>query len=245
MIAMDTLKELLGELRPGRVLDIATGSGAFARRLAESVASYGELVAVDSARRAVDAAAKNLAELRNARAELGDASALPYPDGSFDLVGIANSLHHFAAPGRAIAEAGRVLAPGGVLAVLEMHRDAETEAERTHALLHRWWAEIDRAGGAYHDEPFPRARFRELLGGEGFAEVRWGEERDLESDPKDPELMDQLAGTFAAYRAKIATLAEDDRRRLLAEGEELEARAKETGFRSAPSIVFAARKATR
>ncbi|HRW24290.1 MAG TPA: methyltransferase domain-containing protein, partial [Spirochaetia bacterium] len=236
---MDVLRTRLATLKPKRILDLATGGGGFAIRLAESVASYGELVAVDSAQRAVDMATKNLAALRGARAELADAAALPYPDGGFDIVGVANSLHHFEDPARVVAEATRVLASGGRLVVYEMHREAGTDAEMSHVLLHHWWAAIDTAGGTYHAETFAKDRFRELLGGDAFVRSDW----DEESDPKDPALMEELARTFVAYRAKIDALDESRRPPLLAACEALEARVRDVGFRSAPSIVFIGEKA--
>ncbi|MGD0701866.1 MAG: class I SAM-dependent methyltransferase [Trebonia sp.] len=54
----------------------------------------------------------------NVEAITGDATALPYPDGSFDTVGMFTMLHHV--PTRALqnallAEALRVLRPGGTL----------------------------------------------------------------------------------------------------------------------------------
>ncbi|WP_241385660.1 class I SAM-dependent methyltransferase [Rhodococcus sp. CH91] len=52
-----------------------------------------------------------------ARAEVGDALALPYDDASFDLVLISEVLEHVPEDERAIAELVRVLKPGGVAAV--------------------------------------------------------------------------------------------------------------------------------
>src|SRR5262249_52071970 len=43
----------------------------------------------------------------------GDAQALPFADGSYDAVTMAFLLGHLAEPARALAEARRVLAPGG------------------------------------------------------------------------------------------------------------------------------------
>ncbi|MEE2032131.1 class I SAM-dependent methyltransferase [Rhodococcus chondri] len=52
-----------------------------------------------------------------ARAEVGDALALPYPDAAFDVVLISEVLEHVPQDDRAIAEVVRVLKPGGVAAV--------------------------------------------------------------------------------------------------------------------------------
>jgi len=49
--------------------------------------------------------------------EVGDAEALPFPDASFDLVIGHAFLHHLPDPGAALAEAYRVLVPGGTLVI--------------------------------------------------------------------------------------------------------------------------------
>jgi 2-polyprenyl-6-hydroxyphenyl methylase/3-demethylubiquinone-9 3-methyltransferase len=46
--------------------------------------------------------------------QLGDARSLPYPDASFDVICAMDLLEHVEDPARVVAEAGRVLAPGGM-----------------------------------------------------------------------------------------------------------------------------------
>jgi ubiquinone/menaquinone biosynthesis C-methylase UbiE len=97
-----------------RVLDIGTGAGAFALALAPHVR---EVVGVDIV-------PELLAEARKrapANVELveADATKLPFPDASFDLVTTARTLHHVARPEVVVAEADRVLRPGGTLLVVD------------------------------------------------------------------------------------------------------------------------------
>jgi ubiquinone/menaquinone biosynthesis C-methylase UbiE len=97
-----------------RVLDIGTGAGAFALALAPHVR---EVVGVDIV-------PELLAEARKrapANVELleADATKLPFPSGSFDLVATARTLHHVARPEVVVAEADRVLRPGGTLLVVD------------------------------------------------------------------------------------------------------------------------------
>ncbi len=92
---------------PRAALDLGTGTGqgafALARRFPEA-----EIVGVDLAGSMVaEAERKTPPDLRGrVRFEQGDASALPFPDGSFQLVAHANMIPFF-------DELARVLAPGG------------------------------------------------------------------------------------------------------------------------------------
>jgi ubiquinone/menaquinone biosynthesis C-methylase UbiE len=92
---------------PARALDLGTGTGqgafAIARRFPEA-----NVVGVDLAERMLaEAERKTPPDLRDRVAfERGDASSLPYPDGSFDLVAHANMIPFF-------DELERIVAPGG------------------------------------------------------------------------------------------------------------------------------------
>jgi ubiquinone/menaquinone biosynthesis C-methylase UbiE len=93
---------------PGvRVLDVATGPGY----VAAAAARRGAAVV------AVDFSAAMLAEARRHHPEIdfqvGDAEALPFPEGIFDAVVMSFGLLHLARPDQALAEAHRVLRSGG------------------------------------------------------------------------------------------------------------------------------------
>jgi 2-polyprenyl-6-hydroxyphenyl methylase/3-demethylubiquinone-9 3-methyltransferase len=95
---------------PCRVLDLGCGAGF----LSNYLAARGHRVT------GIDTTAENLTvarandDSRSARYELGDACALPYAPGSFDVVCAMDLLEHVEDPERVIAEASRVLAPGGL-----------------------------------------------------------------------------------------------------------------------------------
>ncbi len=55
----------------------------------------------------------------SARFEAASAEALPFAVASFDGAVMLNALHHVPAPGRALAEAARILRKGGRLVVVE------------------------------------------------------------------------------------------------------------------------------
>jgi ubiquinone/menaquinone biosynthesis C-methylase UbiE len=101
-----------------RALDVATGAGhtaaAFAPHVASVVAS--DLTDEMLVEAAALAATKGLTNMSTARA---DAEALPFLDGSFELVTCRIAAHHFPDVPTFVAEARRVLAPGGTLAVVD------------------------------------------------------------------------------------------------------------------------------
>ena len=93
---------------PARVLDLGTGSGAIARLAAERWPAA-EVTGADLSAGMV-AEARRLASSPGQRYEVADASALPYPDESFDLVTLNSMIPFF-------DELARVVAPGGSVAV--------------------------------------------------------------------------------------------------------------------------------
>jgi len=112
-------------LVPGDVLDIASGDGVLAELLAPHAKSY---VCVDASERVVSAARERLKPHRNVRVLIGDMHALKLPDASFDLALLMQALTYSDRPAAAVAEAARLLRPGGRLVVTSLarheHRDA-------------------------------------------------------------------------------------------------------------------------
>ena len=100
-----------------RLLDIGCGTGFVIGLLAET---FDEVHGVDPTRAMLD---KVDTSAGNVTLHEGIAEELPFPDGSFDLVTAYSVLHHLADHRPALAEAARVLRPGGVLYVdLEPNR---------------------------------------------------------------------------------------------------------------------------
>jgi ubiquinone/menaquinone biosynthesis C-methylase UbiE len=99
--------------RGGTVLDVGTGPGVLLAELAGRRPDL-ELAGVDLSADMVAAAQRNLAEVGDrATVRVGDATDLPFPDRSFDLIVSSFSLHHWDDPAAAAAELARVLRPGG------------------------------------------------------------------------------------------------------------------------------------
>jgi ubiquinone/menaquinone biosynthesis C-methylase UbiE len=110
----------LGDVPAARhALDLGTGTGVVAIALAERYPEA-EVVGIDLSPRMIEEASRKVTpELTGrVRFEVGDASALSYPDGAFDLVVLSNMIPFY-------DELARIVVPGGTL-VLSSSRGAET-----------------------------------------------------------------------------------------------------------------------
>jgi ubiquinone/menaquinone biosynthesis C-methylase UbiE len=127
-------------LPPGaRVADVGGGPGTHAAHL---MAAGHDLVLIDPVSRHVAAA-----RAKGVRAEVGDARELPLPAASVDAVLLMGPLYHLIDPAdrrQALAEARRVLRPGGVLLAEMITRHSWTmDAIRRGLDEPRVWAEFD------------------------------------------------------------------------------------------------------
>lgn len=107
----------LGEVQGLSLLDLGCGAGENSVYFAQKGA---ECVAVDYSPKMVEVA-QELARKHgmNLRGYTMNAAALDFPDQTFDIVYVANLLHHLPEPKQAIREIYRVLKPGGKLCFWE------------------------------------------------------------------------------------------------------------------------------
>ncbi|MFM7077211.1 MAG: methyltransferase domain-containing protein [Planctomycetaceae bacterium] len=159
---------------PGeRLLDVGCGCGAVLGIIA--AAHPGLAVAgIDREPRQIEAAARHLASLGVTGADLrvGDARALPWPDGAFDHAYLMWFVEHVPAIEPILAEVRRVLRPGGTITV------NETEYESYQV----WpenpdWDHLEAAMFRHfqaHGQPHAGRRLGPLLVRAGFREVTNG-----------------------------------------------------------------------
>jgi SAM-dependent methyltransferase len=129
MLFVEPLLDAAAARAGSRLLDVACGPGF----VSEAAAARGAQPT------GVDVAAAMVERARLRRPDLtfvvGDALQLPFPDGSFDAVTMNFGILHVSQPERALAEATRVLVPGGRLAFTTWVADGNAEDEITEAAL--------------------------------------------------------------------------------------------------------------
>ncbi len=112
---LERVQQLLAPLHGSeRALDSGCGAGALAFALAPLV---GSVVGVDLSEDLV-AAGRELAPA-NCELMVGDATALPFEYGSFDVVGCMRVLHHAHRPELVVSELARVTRPGGRILLVD------------------------------------------------------------------------------------------------------------------------------
>ena len=116
-------------LETGDVLDIASGDGVLAELLAPHSRRY---VCIDTSARVVAAASERLRRLENVEVREADMHALPFKEGSFDLVVLMHALTYAARPAQAVAEGARVLRKGGRLLLSSLARHEHKAVVETY-----------------------------------------------------------------------------------------------------------------
>lgn len=144
-IKEEVILELVVPVFGKRVLDVGCGDGVLSVRLAQEGA---QVTGLDDDLRMLEAA-----RCRAGNATIrptfvgGDAEALPFPDGSFDIVVAITILCLLSDPKKAFREMARVLQPGGRIVIGELGR-------------HSLWAVMRRFAGWLGARKWRLARFR-------------------------------------------------------------------------------------
>jgi len=118
------------------VLDVAAGTGHAARQLAGSARTVVALDATEAmlGRGQAQAAAEGCDNVLFMR---GDAAALPFLDGSFDVVVSRFAAHHFEHPEAVVAEMVRCTRPDGHVALVDLVADEDPEVAEEQNRLER------------------------------------------------------------------------------------------------------------
>jgi SAM-dependent methyltransferase len=147
-------------LRPGRVLDVATGAGHTALAFAGLDA---RVVAYDLTEPMLRVA-RDFVHGRGAagvRFVAGDVEALPFRAGAFDVVTCRIAAHHFANVAAAVRQVAQAVRPGGSFLVQDIlgHDDAAASAFVT---------EVERRRDPSHVRAYRAAEWKAFLRGAGL-----------------------------------------------------------------------------
>lgn len=141
-------------MKDARIIDVGCGTGHRVMPLARHF-GVKEYVGFDHSSASL-AVARTLAKELDLNATLheGDLFALPFPDGSFDIVVSQGVLHHTSDPWRGFRELVRICRPGGFVNIFlynkwnhwrhnlqkaRVNRVAGDDIERRFAAAHRWY----------------------------------------------------------------------------------------------------------
>jgi ubiquinone/menaquinone biosynthesis C-methylase UbiE len=189
--------------RQDAVLDVACGPGIVTCAFAAAARSA---VGLDLVEAMLERARSRAAALGLANVEFvaGDAGALPFADGTFDIVVSRFALHHLERPGAAVAEMARVCSPGGRVVVC----DVSPEPAKSAA-----FNEMELLRDPSHVRSMTEDELRGL-----FAAAGRLAEPSITRTAFALELEEQLARSFpaspgdaAAFRRIFEAALEDDR----------------------------------
>lgn len=121
-VVEDAIHRLLSDSPHRSILDVGTGTGRMLQMLGADRDRIERAVGLDSSHSMLAVARANLerAELRHVDLRQGDIYSPPFEPGTFDLVVVHQVLHFLDNAGRAVAEAARLLTPGGQLLIVDL-----------------------------------------------------------------------------------------------------------------------------
>ncbi len=137
------LAETLLTLMPALVIaDLGAGEGTFSQLLARRAK---KVIAIDNAEKVVEygSALARKHGVKNLEYRLGDIENIPIKNDTVDLAFFSQALHHATHPGRAVAEAYRIVKPGGRIVILDLLRHNYNEARELYADVWLGFTELE------------------------------------------------------------------------------------------------------
>ncbi|MEW6268329.1 MAG: methyltransferase domain-containing protein [Thermodesulfobacteriota bacterium] len=200
---LDGLVALSGAKAGDRALDVACGPGFLTMTLATRAS---HATGFDATEAMLDLARAEAARRGLANVEFlsGDAEALPFPDASFDVLCCRAAFHHFARPGRVLAEMVRVACPGAKLLIADMlgPEDATKAAYRDR---------MERLCDPSHAHTLSEAELRALFEAAGLG-IAFAATTPFEIDVEDWIAHGGPSAEVAAeLRELVAACLDDDR----------------------------------
>jgi len=241
------VREKLGTISGGDILDVGTQEGDFINTLMKTLRGYNSFVGIDIS---ADDLNKAREKFKDAPVDLMEMNAetMSFPDNHFDTVCISYSIHHLENIDTVLAEMYRVLKPGGNFIIQELYSDGEqTEAQRLARDVHNLNIKIDTILGIPHFEALTCQRLKDAVDKVGLSAVEIYESSwsvkclfcedafDCEK-PLRKENIDRVIKDIDTDLARIIDHPSYDE--LRKEGESIKERVKVTGFSEASLMYF-------
>lgn len=137
------IAEALLKLMPPLVIaDLGAGEGTISQLMAQRAK---KVIAIDNSEKMVEFGAELAKKhgIANLEYRLGDLEDVPIRSGTVDLAFLSQALHHAPHPEKALAEAWRILKPGGRVEILDLNRHHFEEAREMYADLWLGFTELD------------------------------------------------------------------------------------------------------
>jgi ArsR family transcriptional regulator len=137
------IAEALLKLMPPLVIaDLGAGEGTISQMMAQKAK---KVIAIDNSEKMVEFGSElaHKHKIENLEYRLGELEDVPIDSGTVDLAFLSQALHHARHPERAVAEAWRILKPGGRVAILDLNRHHFEEARELYADLWLGFTELE------------------------------------------------------------------------------------------------------
>jgi ubiquinone/menaquinone biosynthesis C-methylase UbiE/biotin operon repressor len=137
------IAEALLKLMPPMVIaDLGAGEGTISQLMAQGAK---KVIAIDNSEKMVEFGSELARKhgIGNLEYRFGDIEDVPIRSGTVDLAFLSQALHHAPHPEKAIAEAWRILKPGGRIEILDLNRHHFEEAREMYADLWLGFTELE------------------------------------------------------------------------------------------------------
>lgn len=236
---MENLKQLLETEGKKTFLDIGTGAGNFIQILKSMYTDYEQMVGIDTFERAIEAANKNNQDDK-ITFKVMDAYDMSYPDNSFDVVCLSNSLHHLKDIPTMLKEMARVLKKDGFIIINEMMADNLDKMQESHKLVHHFSAKIDRELGDIHNDTYTKNEILSLL--EKDTNLKIDKAWNVEVPRRDENSQEELDYINNILERIVSRVPEDKVVEFNNEKEEIKTYIKENGYDGCTSLLAIIKK---